>query len=334
MLNLDKLKEKFNSLSGNYSFQTNKLRPKDFDSYIGNSNAKNLVQMTLLSCQKQNKPFPHVLIAGQSGTGKTSLAMLIAAYQKGSIIDCQMPVNYDEWVASIVRIPARYPGDGFSVLIADEIHLQSRKQPETLYSILEENFIIINGERCYVPSFTAVGCTTEIGEITPPLRNRFSLLIQLDKLTLEDMKKVTLQGANKYDIDITDKAVELIARVSNSIPRDCNSYLTHCLNLSKALESNSIDEETVQTVFSLLKVNEDGIDLSCINYLKILRDVFKMEKTGIRTIAATIGENPATIELIIEPKLLNLGLIVKTPRGRMLVDKGLDYLESDKVKEI
>jgi len=330
MLDLNIIKNKFKKLNENQSFKfyTNKLRPKNFDEYIGNSAAKEIVQATILATKKEGTPFPHTLLSGYSGSGKTSLAMLIASYQQGKVLSAAMPIDYEEWYNLCKQICL------MDVLICDEVQLM-KKQPEILYSVLEENtFVTKDGQRLTVEPFTAVGCTTEIGEIKTPLRNRFSLHIQLAKLTLEDMRKITVQGAAKYNIPITDEAVTMLAQASCSIPRDCNSLLTRAFDVANVYDKNSIDEEIVEETFRLLQVTKDGMNITHIRYLDLLHKVFKNERVGLSTLAATLGENSLTLSQIIEPPLLNSGRVIRTSRGRQISDKGREYLESKEVKQL
>lgn len=325
MLDFDKLEEKFKEAEKDqvYDFDTNELRPTTWKEYIGNTDAKTLIRTTLVACKKRGSVFPHTIISGQSGTGKTTLGYLIASAQNGILISAALPIGFDEW-AKLCAMPETYRKD---VIILDEIHLQ-KKQPEILYPALEEGIFIINGKRIPLPDFTCIGATTELGEVKTPLRNRFTLFIKLSKLTIKNMETIINQGASKYAIGIDEKATEIIARASNAIPRDANSLLTRCRDMAEVFDKSIINEEIVNTTFEMLKITRLGLDVSHIRYLDLLHTTFSGDRIGLSTIAATLGENPMTISLTVEPKLLNLKYVLKTPRGRQISEKGISYLNS------
>lgn len=321
-MNLKKLLETKDLAFSEYKIEgTNFLRPRNFSEFIGNTDVASLIKLNLFAALERNEPFPHCLLSGLSGSGKTTLAYLIASYQKGKVISAVLPISHEEWLGICAQV------DQNDIVLLDET--QGAKSPEVLYTALEESVIVHNGERLWIPPFTCIGATTEIGEVKTPLRNRFPLQIQLKGYSLDEMKRIVAQGVAKYELEIDDDALAVLAEVSNRIPREAASLVVVVRNLMQLTDETRITLEAVKEIIGLMKLTDDGLNLGHLTYLQLLRDVFKGECAGANSIAASLGENPLTVSLIVEPALLQKGLIRKTSRGRQITDKGLKRLESE-----
>ena len=324
-IDIDKKLEEL-GCTNEYNVTTNDFRPKSFDEFIGNKDAVNLIKLNLCGSLARGEIFPHTMLSAYSGCGKTTLAYIIAAHQKGTLISTGMPMNVEELHEILRKVEE---GD---VVLLDEVHLQT--QPELLYSLLEEGTYTLNAETYTFPKFTFIGATTEIGEVKTPLRNRFPLSIQLARYSISDMEQIVRQCGKKSDIPITDEAVHMLATASNRIPREANSLVTNCLNMVAVLEADKIGLEVVIDVLKLLKLTKDGLSLRHLVYLQTMRDIFDCGRTGVSAISATLGENKKTIELTVEPQLIQSKLVIKTPRGRQISESGLARLEDIDAQEL
>lgn len=305
------------------------LRPKRLEEYIGQSKAKNNLTVFIEAAKRRKEALDHVLLYGPPGLGKTTLA---------SIISSEMGVNL-----RITSGPAiEKAGDlaailtnlgTHDVLFIDEIHRLNRSVEEILYPAMEDyalDIIIGKGPsarsiRLDLPKFTLIGATTRAGLLTAPLRDRFGVINKLEMYTSGELKQIVERSAGILGIELEEDGAYEIARRSRGTPRIANRLLKRVRDFAQVIGSGKIDLKVAKHALDCLEVDEIGLDGVDRNMLLSIINKFSGGPVGLDTLAASIGEDPGTIEDVYEPFLLQLGFINKTPRGRMATKHAYDH---------
>ena len=298
------------------------LRPTCLDEYIGQTMAKENIRIFLEAAKQRNESLDHVLLYGPPGLGKTTLA---------SIIGHEMGVNL-----KITSGPAiERPGDIAALLnnlqegdllFIDEIHRLNRQVEEVMYPAMEDYVIdILIGKgpaaksiRLDLPKFTLVGATTRIGLLSSPLRDRFGVLHRLEFYTPEELVIIIQRSARVLNVDIDHKGAYEIARRSRGTPRLANRLLKRVRDFAQVKFDGTITEAVAKASLDLLDVDPLGLDKNDRKMLITLIEKYQGGPVGLDTLAATIGEESDTVEEVYEPFLLQLGLLNRTPRGRVV----------------
>ena len=308
----------------------NSIRPKNFESYIGQSELKETLKVILEAAKKREKPLDHMLFYGPPGLGKTTIAGVIAS---------QMGVDIKITSAPALERPRDIIGilmslKGGEILFIDEIHRLNKVAEEILYPAMEDFSIdMTTGKsqtaksiRISIPKFTFIGATTKAGELSGPLRDRFGIIHRLEFYTEEELSSVVKRTAKILDVDITDDGAFAIARRSRGTPRIANRLVKRVSDFAIVKYNNVIDAKVANESLDILKIDEFGLDNTDRSLLNLIIDKYDGGPVGIETIAAALGEDVRTIEDVCEPYLLQAGLLQRTPRGRKVSPEGYRHL--------
>jgi Holliday junction DNA helicase RuvB len=305
------------------------LRPTTLNQYIGQHKVKENLSIFIQAAKMREEPLDHVLLYGPPGLGKTTL---------GAIIANEMDVQFRSTSGPAIEragdlaaiLSSLEPGD---VLFIDEVHRLPRSVEEVLYSAMEDFFLDIvigtgpsaRSVRIDLPPFTLVGATTRAGLLSAPLRDRFGVLSRLEYYEAKDLCAVVERTADIFQTTITKDAAGEVAGRSRGTPRIANRLLKRIRDISQVKGEEKISLETTDLALDMLQVDDAGLDHIDHKLLKGIIEGFRGGPVGLDTIAATIGEEPQTIEDVYEPFLLQIGFIQRTPRGRVVTPKAYQH---------
>jgi Holliday junction DNA helicase RuvB len=305
------------------------LRPRRLDEFVGQERVKEQLGIALDAARARGEALDHVLLAGPPGLGKTSLAYILRAELDVGIRTIAGPAVEKKDIAAILT--SLEPRD---VLFVDEIHRMSRTAEEILYPALEDFRIdIVMGEGVAartltldLPPFTLVGATTRTGLLTTPLRDRFGLTFKLDYYEPGELAAIVHRSARILGVEIAADAAEEIARRSRGTPRIANRILRRVRDVAQVRHQGAITTDIAQEALTLLEIDEQGLDREARDLLRTIAVKFDGGPVGVSTLAASLGEEPETIEDVYEPYLLQLGFIQRTPRGRTITKLGRAHI--------
>lgn len=310
------------------------IRPDSIDEYIGQTEVKENLDIFIKAAKMRDEALDHVLLYGPPGLGKTTLAYIIANELGTNIKTTSGPAIEKSGDLAAV-LSTLEPGD---VLFIDEIHRIPRYIEEILYSAMEDFTldIIVGSDsssrniRIDLPPFTLVGATTRAGDLTGPLRDRFGIVSKLNFYNEEELTLIVKRTSRVLDTKIEDNAAIELARRSRGTPRIANRLFKRVRDYALVKGSGNIDLKITKIALDKLKVDEFGLDETDYNLLKSIIEKFNGGPVGIDALASSIGEEVSTIEDVYEPYLLQIGLLKRTARGRMVTDMAYQHLGINK----
>jgi Holliday junction DNA helicase RuvB len=309
------------------------LRPDSIDEYIGQSEVKENIRVFIEAAKMREESLDHVLLYGPPGLGKTTLAYIIA-HEMGSNIKTASGPTIEKSGDLAAILSTLEPND---ILFIDEIHRMPRYIEEILYPAMEDFSldIIVGSEgstrniKIDLPPFTLVGATTRAGDLSSPLRSRFGIVSKLNYYTEEELEKIIKRTSRVLNVKIDDDAARELAKRSRGTPRVANRLFKRVRDFALVEGNGHIDLDIAKKSLERLKVDELGLDDTDHQLLKAIIERFNGGPVGIEAVASSIGEETTTIEDVYEPYLLQIGLLKRTPRGRMVTPKAYEHLKID-----
>ncbi|MBP7310200.1 MAG: Holliday junction branch migration DNA helicase RuvB [Candidatus Cloacimonetes bacterium] len=306
------------------------LRPKTLAEFIGQNHLKELLEISIKAAQMRGEALDHVLFYGPPGLGKTTLASIIAR---------ELGVNITVSSGPVIEKPSDLAGiltnlGRHEALFIDEIHRLSHVIEEYIYPAMEDyemEIILDSGPssrtlKIPIEHFTLIGATTRAGLLTPPLRDRFGIVLRLDYYDLESISQIIRRSARLLNIPADDEGVAELARRSRGTPRIANRLLRRTRDYAQIKGKGIIDLDIALAALQMLQVDHAGLDEMDKRILSTIIEYYRGGPVGIKTIATAIGEDAGTIEEIFEPYLVQQGFLERSPQGRKATIKAYRHL--------
>lgn len=307
-----------------------KLRPKNLSDYIGQEQVKRALRLFIDAGLKRGGAMEHVLFYGPPGMGKTTLAHIVSHEIGGNLKITSGPAI--EKTGDLAAILTNLQDN--DVLFIDEIHRLPRAVEEALYPVMEELALdIVLGKgaaartvRLSVPRIMIIGATTRMSLLTAPFRDRFGLVLRLDYYSEDDIQQVVQRSSEILGVPLSMEHARLIAQRSRKTPRIANRILKRVRDLYETHHTDTVDAALLDKLFDILDIDSRGLNTVDTKYLITMAEKFGGGPVGVSTLATSLSEDHQTIEDFIEPYLIQLGFIKKTPKGRVVTEKGYQHI--------
>ena len=307
------------------------LRPRNLDKFVGQDNLKSNLKTYIESSKKRKNNLDHIILYGPPGLGKTTLSHIISYEKNVNIHSTSGPAFTKK--GDLVTLLTNLAED--DILFIDEIHRLSPIVEETLYPAMEDykcDYIIGSGPSARVMQisierFTLIGATTRLGLLSRPLRDRFGIQLQLDFYNPSDLKNIILLSSKKFNTKIDERAAFEIAKRSRGTPRIAIRLLKRIIDFSVVQNLPTITNMVVENSLKKMRIDSEGLDDMDRKYLKCIAIDYNGGPVGIETLSASLLEQKDIIEDVIEPYLMQQGLVQRTSRGRILSEKGHNHIQ-------
>jgi Holliday junction DNA helicase RuvB len=306
------------------------LRPRKMADFVGQEELKERLSILIEAARSRSEPVDHLLFSGPPGLGKTSLAGIVAHEMGAAFRATSGPAleRPGDLAAVLTNL------DGGDVLFIDEVHRLPRQVEEVLYPAMEDfelDIVVGKGPaarsiRLELPHFTLVGATTRVGRVAPPLRDRFGYVARLDYYGSSDLAEIVTRSAGILDVEIVPDGAHLIAERSRGTPRIANRLLRRVRDFADVRADGRIDYDIADAALRVWEVDERGLDKVDRFILEAMVHKFGGGPVGLSTLAIAVGEDPETVEDAYEPYLLQEGLLMRTPRGRVATPHAYRHL--------
>jgi holliday junction DNA helicase RuvB len=306
------------------------LRPRRLRDFVGQPRVREQLSVFIEAARARGEPLDHVLLAGPPGLGKTSLAQIVANELEVDFKPASGPAfeRKGDVASHLTGLEPR------SVFFVDEIHRLPRALEETFYPAMEDRTLPITvgqgaGARIVtlnLPPFTMIGATTRTGLLTTPLRDRFGVTLRLELYSKQELGTIVRRSASILEVEIDDEGAEAIAERSRGTPRVANRLLKRVRDYAEVRGAGHIDAAIAREALGLLEVDVLGLDRLDRDILRAVCEKFGGGPVGLSTLAVAVGEEPDTIEDVYEPYLLQRGLLMRTPRGRVATEAAFAHL--------
>ena len=311
-------------------YMENKIRPTRFEDFSGQTSVVDNLKIYMQAAKIRGEALDHVLFYGPPGLGKTTLAGIIAREMEGHFYISSGPA-----LSKPIDLAAVLTGiEEGDVLFIDEIHRLNRVVEEILYSVMEDfrlDIMLSKGmgagvESIDIPKFTLIGATTRAGSLSAPLRDRFGIVEKFDLYNIQELSQILRRSSRILGIEMDEPSIELLAKRSRGTPRVANRLLKRVRDFSQVKANGQVGTDVVEMTLDALRIDSLGLDSLDRRILEFIITKYHGGPVGIDTIAASLGEERVTIEDVCEPYLMQLGLLQRTPKGRMVSDEAYRVL--------
>ena len=298
------------------------IRPLSLQDFTGQENTKLILGIALNGAKQRGSKLEHTIIYGPPGLGKTTLANIIATEMRG-MLHTSIGTTLQRQTDVVDLFEDIFEGD---IIFIDEIHRIPVKLEELLYTAMEDGYIDLGKERMDIPSFTLIGATTRLGDLSEPLRDRFGIQLRLELYSQDELVQIALRTASVLGITMTYDGALVLASRARGTPRILNSFIRRAMDVAHASGQAGIDETVALATLEMLEIDELGLDRIDRKILDILVNDYNGKPVGINTLAVSVGEEAKTIQEVYEPYLIASKLIQPTDRGRVATQKAINYI--------
>ena len=303
--------------------QKKQIRPITLQDFIGQENTKLVLDIAMKGAKEKRTNLEHVVIYGPPGLGKTTLANIIATEMR-SKLHTSIGTTLQKQTDIVDLFEDVFEGD---IVFIDEIHRIPVKLEELLYTAMEDGYIDLGNKRMNIPSFTLIGATTRLGDLSEPLRDRFGIQLRLELYSQDELVQIALRTASVLGVTLTCDGALILASRARGTPRILNSFIRRAVDMMYATGKSVIDETVALATLEMLEIDELGLDRMDRKILEVMINDYNCKPVGLNTLAVSVGEYAKTIQEVYEPYLIASKLILPTPRGRIVTEKAINHIK-------